>query len=487
MYGSAFAETLSMDRATHRHKDVNGFLHVAISHISKETVNPYYGHEVPGWEKLGLDPDKIYKGYRKGEELAKGADTFNGLPLLLGHYPESADDPQKEHRVGSLGTDAAFVAPYLNNSLIITDAEAIEAIENGEAVEISSAYRYDPVFEAGEFEGEAYDFIMTNIRGNHVALVEEGRAGPEVAVADGQITKKPMNPMVPTRYRFMNNIKKLAKRLLVQSGLAADEAEVVEAAEKLVEAIGLEVAKKALEESNPDSFDSAAAGILNDAELDEAGKIAALRKLSEGQESGQGQPAKQPETPASPANQEAKDSDISEECAAQMKAAGLDPADAAATKAFMAGLKAAGGVSDAEPATGAAGSEGSAKGQAVEDACDKPLTAKDAALIRKQAKQEAAGETRAHLRSLTEAAKDVRDLCGELDPFAFDSAADTYRHALKAAGISVTTKDESALRDMVRMALDAKANAFANAKATPGFDSSKMDGNFAGLNRINLQ
>ncbi|MDR2075717.1 MAG: DUF2213 domain-containing protein, partial [Desulfovibrio sp.] len=166
------ADHLTFDTASRRRFDENGFLHVEVSHISKETVNPYYGREIPNWRERGLDPEKIYQGYRSGAELAKGAGTFNGLPLLLGHYPESAEEPQKEHRVGSLGTDAAFNAPYLDNSIIITDADAIEAVESGRAVELSSAYRYEPLFESGEFNGEPYDFIMTNIRGNHVALVE---------------------------------------------------------------------------------------------------------------------------------------------------------------------------------------------------------------------------------------------------------------------------------------------------------------------------
>ena len=123
-----------------RTKDENGFLRVAASHISKETVNPYYGREIPGWQEAGLDPDKIYYGYRSGEELAAAARTFEGLPLLLGHHAESAADPQKEFRVGSSGTDAAFRAPYLDNSLFITDEAAIQAVENGTALFAGTAF-----------------------------------------------------------------------------------------------------------------------------------------------------------------------------------------------------------------------------------------------------------------------------------------------------------------------------------------------------------
>jgi hypothetical protein len=37
---------------------------------------------------------------------------------------------------------------------------------------------------AGVFNGQAYDFIQRNIRGNHLSLVNEGRAGADIAVLD---------------------------------------------------------------------------------------------------------------------------------------------------------------------------------------------------------------------------------------------------------------------------------------------------------------
>lgn len=194
----------ALDATTRRHKDENGFLHVAASHISKECVSPYYGCEIPGWEERGLEPERIYHGYRASSELARAAATFNGLPLLLGHHAESAENPQKEHRIGSLGTEAAFHAPYLDNDIVITDGDAIARVERGETVQLSAAYRYDPVFSPGMFGGQRYDFIMTNIRGNHVALVEEGRAGADVVVAD----EKPQSYRTGTmaRQTFWNRL-----------------------------------------------------------------------------------------------------------------------------------------------------------------------------------------------------------------------------------------------------------------------------------------
>ncbi len=170
-----------------RRLDTNGFLHVGYSNISKECVSPYYGYEIPNHKEHGLEEKKVYYGYRSGVELEQCVESFNGLPLLRGHYVEHAESPQKEHRVGSLGTDCRFVQPYLQNSLIVTDAEAIRKIQSGERVELSAAYAYEPLFETGTFEGQNYDFVMTKIKGNHVALVEEGRAGPDVVVADSAL------------------------------------------------------------------------------------------------------------------------------------------------------------------------------------------------------------------------------------------------------------------------------------------------------------
>ena len=186
-------EALAFDRATVRTIDKDGRLHVEITPISKANVCPYYGREIPGAESLGLEPDRIYQLLRDPGELAKAAGTFNNIPLLNKHVPVSADDPQKDAIVGSTGTDASYDAPYLKNSLVVWDASAIAGIRTGEQRELSSAYRYVPDMTPGVFEGVPYDGRMTEIVGNHVALVPVGRAGADVLVSD-QLPED-MNPM----------------------------------------------------------------------------------------------------------------------------------------------------------------------------------------------------------------------------------------------------------------------------------------------------
>lgn len=179
--------TLTFDASpSARSTDENGFLHVASSHITKATVNPYYGREIPGWREAGLDPEAVYYGFRDPDELKKSLSTWQGLPLHIEHHVDSAEEPARLTRVGAVGR-ADWNAPYVDAPLTVWDGEAIAAIEDGSFRELSCAYRYDPDFRPGRYEGVEYDFIMRNIRGNHVALVEEGRAGPDVVVADGAL------------------------------------------------------------------------------------------------------------------------------------------------------------------------------------------------------------------------------------------------------------------------------------------------------------
>lgn len=167
--------------------DQDGRLHVSLTNISKACVNPYLGSEIPDGERLELDPSKTYQLLRDPQELEKAASTFNNLQLLCTHKPVHVSDPQKEITVGSTGTDAVFEYPYLKNSLVVWDAEGISSVEDGTQREISCAYHYVADMTPGVFEGVPYDGVMRSIRGNHVALVYQGRAGSDVVVCDSAL------------------------------------------------------------------------------------------------------------------------------------------------------------------------------------------------------------------------------------------------------------------------------------------------------------
>lgn len=178
----ALDEKVVMESA--RTRDKNGFLQVKTSNLTRDHVAPYYGREIPGWEERQLDPDRIYYGWRNPDELKAALSTFNGVPLLIEHKFDSAEHPNKELRVGTVGTSAKWEPPYITNALSVWDEKAISAIEDGTLRDLSCGYRYKPDFTPGETpDGLAYDFVMRELACNHVALVHEGRA-PYCYVSD---------------------------------------------------------------------------------------------------------------------------------------------------------------------------------------------------------------------------------------------------------------------------------------------------------------
>jgi uncharacterized protein len=185
-----FSGRLALDRSSVRRYDRDGRLHVTVANISKACVNSYKGSEVPNYEALGLDPGRVYKLLRPADELERAADTFNNLPILSQHVPVTAVDHHPEFVIGSTGSDAEFVSPFLKNSLVIWSASAISAIESGAQRELSCGYRYVPIMEPGRFQGEAYDGLMTEIEGNHIATVGDGRAGPDVVIGDAALRRR---------------------------------------------------------------------------------------------------------------------------------------------------------------------------------------------------------------------------------------------------------------------------------------------------------
>lgn len=178
------ADSMALDRDTVRTYDKDGNLHVARVRLTKANICPYRGEEIPGWEELGLDPQRIYQLFRAPEEIEKGAKTSNNIRLLEDHEPVSAKDPKQEIVVGSTGTDAEWDGTYLWNSLVVWTADAIAGIESEDKKELSAGYYYKPVMTPGTFMGMPYDGVMTEIVFNHEAIVAKGRVGADVVIGD---------------------------------------------------------------------------------------------------------------------------------------------------------------------------------------------------------------------------------------------------------------------------------------------------------------
>lgn len=472
-----------LDSTSKRHIDENGFLHVSLSHISKETVNPYYGYEIPRYEELGLDPTKIYQGYRSGTALSDGAKTFNGLPILWDHHLEHADSPQKEFRIGSLGTDAQFNAPYLDNSLIFTDSKAVSAILNGEKIELSAGYMFDPVLQSGVFEGQPYDFIMTNIRGNHVALVDEGRAGPDVVVADAQIN---LGRQIVTKLK--RQLKKALavfdakdanpdiERTEVDLGKALLAVNELEAAEEGLtnEEIGLDEDKDAkikdiiqtyFANATPDEIKK-----ITDTLTDLAYSKATGDKAVEDDDDDFAEGVKYgEELERDPEERRKLDREHeSEGMRKAMDACGLDADDPAAQKAFAEGVKYGEELIRNPEERRKLDREHESEGM---------KKAMDAALIVKTAESRAFKK----MQDIHKAIQDVRHLAHFHSPHVFDSALSVYKAALRVSGINPMEHPKAAWPSLCK-----------TLKVTPDMpriatDSKKLSGSFSHLSKVRVE
>lgn len=178
------AQAIALEKAgKSRSYDDNGFIVIKDNPISKVGVFPYLGRQI----SPELEPDKIYKVYRPEEELSnpKTLESFRLLPwidehAMLGREGSSSD---KKGVKGVIGDNVFFEDGYLKANLKVFSDEMAELIESGKR-DLSIGYKciYEP--EKGVFNGESYDFVQKEIRGNHLALVTEGRSGRDVSVLD---------------------------------------------------------------------------------------------------------------------------------------------------------------------------------------------------------------------------------------------------------------------------------------------------------------
>jgi len=108
--------------------------------------------------------------------------SFHMVPLTNDHPDEALTaDNTAQYQRGSIGNDVRRDGDFVRVSGLVTDAALVAAIMAGKT-ELSCGYDCELVPTAGEWNGIKYDAIQTNIRGNHIAVVDRGRAGPSARI-----------------------------------------------------------------------------------------------------------------------------------------------------------------------------------------------------------------------------------------------------------------------------------------------------------------
>ena len=107
--------------------------------------------------------------------------SANNRPVTNGHPHELVTkDNSKKYMKGFTTSNAHVEGNMLFNDIAITDADMINDIMKNGKRELSIGFQTEVVPEKGEFNGVKYDSVQKNIRINHVAVVNKGRAGHNV-------------------------------------------------------------------------------------------------------------------------------------------------------------------------------------------------------------------------------------------------------------------------------------------------------------------
>ena len=105
-------------------------------------------------------------------------DSLKMIPVTNNHPTVLVDATNaKELSIGTTGETINIDGENILTTVTINVQDAINEIENNNKVELSLGYTLDLIEQKGVYNGQEYDCIQTNIKYNHLAVVERGRAG----------------------------------------------------------------------------------------------------------------------------------------------------------------------------------------------------------------------------------------------------------------------------------------------------------------------
>lgn len=157
----------------HKFKTPEGYLICTDAILSRTGKQEYKRCELFG--DACEDPDKIVNVERTDDEVFsdKAMASFENKAVCIEHPDHDVNaENHNELAVGFVrdihkGEDNG--KPVMMGTLVITDKDAVEAVESGEYKELSCGYDCDI--------DDDDEPCQRNIRGNHVALCKQGRAG----------------------------------------------------------------------------------------------------------------------------------------------------------------------------------------------------------------------------------------------------------------------------------------------------------------------
>lgn len=199
-----------------RKMDKNGYL-VLKCNFARTGIQERYGVEISS----DFESSKLYKEYRSPSEVFKPEviDGFKRVVITNEHPNELLTNKNtKYYAVGFVSSNVEIIDnTYLQCEITIYDLATIEDIMSGK-IELSAGYLYSITM----VENQEYDYIQTDIKPNHIALVEAGRCGSSCSLALDQypILNKGENMIVIFRIKLPDGSDRVIREVEVSDDLA---------------------------------------------------------------------------------------------------------------------------------------------------------------------------------------------------------------------------------------------------------------------------
>ena len=187
-------ETVAFDDAAGLRRTKDGYL-VASPRVARTGIQIYGGAE------LGRpDLERVRVLRPESEVFDKAAMASIGYRPISNDHPDEpiTADNWRKHAVGHVASEVARDGEYIRVPLAVFDGQTIKDIDAGKR-ELSLGYSANLEWRAGETEGgDQYDAVQTNIRVNHLAIVDTARGGRKLTLGDHSTRSDPQDEATGT-------------------------------------------------------------------------------------------------------------------------------------------------------------------------------------------------------------------------------------------------------------------------------------------------
>lgn len=169
-------------------RTADGYLTATVK-VARTGIQLYTGPQADPKRTNGLHDKAIVRVYRPESEVFE-QDAINSYayrPITLDHPKEAVTSKNwKSVSIGQTGGGVMRDGQYVVVPIVLMDEAAITAVEAGKR-QLSMGYSTVLKVEDGVTpEGEPYDAIQTQLKMNHLAVVDAARGGSALKIGDEQ-------------------------------------------------------------------------------------------------------------------------------------------------------------------------------------------------------------------------------------------------------------------------------------------------------------